>query len=131
MCIISLSPVSGALQIEYSATSTKKSPINLANHMYFNLAGHQTGMYRYIVISCLISYWKNKWSNLTCLINEHARLFISEKFETLPALIEPCPFIDFPNFVQPAWLLGLPIFHFVPFPLASFIDTMTKSYPII
>ena len=39
----SLSPISGALQIEYSATSTKKSPINLANHMYFNLAGHQTG----------------------------------------------------------------------------------------
>ena len=43
LCLHSLSPISGALQIEYSATSTKKSPINLANHMYFNLAGHQTG----------------------------------------------------------------------------------------
>ena len=68
---------------------------------------------------------------LTCLINEHARLFISEKFETLSALIAPWPFIIFPNFVQPAWLLGLPIFHFVPFPLTSLIDTMIKSYPII
>ena len=38
-----LSPISGALQIEYSATSTQKTPINLANHMYFNLAGHKTG----------------------------------------------------------------------------------------
>ena len=33
-----------ALQIEYSATTTKKTPINIANHMYFNLAGHATGM---------------------------------------------------------------------------------------
>lgn len=37
----------GALQIEYSATSTQKTPINLANHMYFNLAGHQTGYYNF------------------------------------------------------------------------------------
>ena len=72
-----------------------------------------------------------KVTTLTCLINGHARLFISEKFDTLPALIAPCPFINFPVFLQPARLLGLPIFHFVPFPLASFIDTMTKSYPII
>ena len=68
---------------------------------------------------------------LTCLINEHACLFISEKFETLPVLIAPCPFINFLKFVQPACLLGMPIFQFVPFPLASFIDTMTKSHPII
>ena len=70
-------------------------------------------------------------STLTCLINGHARLFISEKFETLPALIAPCLFIKFPNFVQPALLLGLPIFNFVPFSLASFIDIMTKFYLII
>ena len=68
--------------------------------------------------------------NKRALINGHARLFISEKFDTLPALIAPCPFINFPDFVQPTRLLGLPIFHFVPFPLASFIDTMTKFYPI-
>ena len=66
---------------------------------------------------------------LTCLINSHARLFFSEKFETLPAFIAPCPFINFLDFAQPARLWGLPIFHFVPFPLATFIDTMTKSYP--
>ena len=76
--------------------------------------------------------WKLK--KLICfeyshLHNKRASLFISEKFETLPALIVPCPFIDFQNFVQPAKLLGLPIFHFVPFPLVSFIDTMTKSCP--
>ena len=41
---------------------------------------------------------------LTFLINGHARLFISEKFETLPALIAPCPIINFPNFVQPTRL---------------------------
>ena len=39
----SLSPINGALQIEYTATATKKTPVNLANHMYFNLAGHNTG----------------------------------------------------------------------------------------
>ena len=38
-----LSPVNGALQIEYTATTTEKTPINIANHMYFNLAGHGTG----------------------------------------------------------------------------------------
>ena len=34
----------GSLHIEYSATSTKKTPINMANHMYFNLAGHASGL---------------------------------------------------------------------------------------
>ena len=73
----------------------------------------------------------NSWYSHLHNINGHARLFISEKFETLPAFVAPCPFINFPNFVQPARLLGLPIFYFVPFQLASFIDTMTKSYLII
>ena len=39
----SLSPSSGDLDIEYSAMSTKKTIVNLANHMYFNLAGHDGG----------------------------------------------------------------------------------------
>ena len=38
-----LSPNSGSLNIEFTASSTKKTPVNLANHMYFNLAGHETG----------------------------------------------------------------------------------------
>ena len=50
----SLSTNGKALQIEYSATSTKKTPINLSNHMYFNLAGHETGKYSRAMIFQLI-----------------------------------------------------------------------------
>ena len=48
----SLSPVNGALQIEFTATATKKTPVNLASHMYFNLAGHESGkdgMYQHTI----------------------------------------------------------------------------------
>lgn len=44
--------ISGLLDIQYWATSTKKTPINIANHMYFNLAGHAGGkaeLYRHHV----------------------------------------------------------------------------------
>ena len=33
----------GELGIEYTATCTKETPINLTNHVYFNLAGHDSG----------------------------------------------------------------------------------------
>ena len=46
---------------------------------------------------------------LTCLINGQARLFISQKNSTLPALIRNCPFIKFSKKWHPARLLGLPI----------------------
>ena len=49
----SLNPESGELEIEYSATSTKKTIVNLANHMYFNLAGHDQGTYIINSIVCL------------------------------------------------------------------------------
>ncbi len=47
-----LSPNSGALNIEFWGTSTKKTPINLAHHMYFNLAGHGAGIRK--LINCIV-----------------------------------------------------------------------------
>ncbi|XP_068623124.1 galactose mutarotase-like [Battus philenor] len=34
----------GAINIEYTAVTTKKTVVNLLNHSYFNLAGHETGV---------------------------------------------------------------------------------------
>ena len=48
-----------------------------------------------------------KLSTLTCLINGHARLFISQKNSTLPSLIRNCPFIKFSKKWHPARLLSL------------------------
>ena len=45
-----LSPISGALNIEYSASVSKKSPVNIVNHMYFNLAGHSAGISLYYMV---------------------------------------------------------------------------------
>ena len=33
----------GAVKLEFKAMVTAPTPVNLANHVYFNLAGHQTG----------------------------------------------------------------------------------------
>ena len=33
----------GALKIDFTAMVSAATPINLANHVYFNLAGHNTG----------------------------------------------------------------------------------------
>jgi aldose 1-epimerase len=39
----SLSPVSGEVKVEYWGIPDKKTPINLSNHVYLNLAGHNKG----------------------------------------------------------------------------------------
>ena len=33
----------GGVKLEFTAMVTAPTPVNLANHVYFNLAGHQTG----------------------------------------------------------------------------------------
>ena len=33
----------GAVKLEFTAMVTAPTPVNLANHVYFNLAGHQAG----------------------------------------------------------------------------------------
>ena len=40
----SLSPVSGDVRVQYWGVPDKKTPINLSNHVYLNLAGHNKGM---------------------------------------------------------------------------------------
>ena len=39
----SLSPVSGEVKVEYWGMADKTTPINLSNHIYLNLAGHNKG----------------------------------------------------------------------------------------
>ena len=48
----SLSPVSGELKVEYWGIPDKKTPINLSNHVYLNLAGHNKGWGLTIDDSC-------------------------------------------------------------------------------
>ena len=33
----------GGVKIKFTAMVSKASPVNLANHVYFNLAGHESG----------------------------------------------------------------------------------------
>ena len=69
----------------------------------------------------------------TCLINRHARLFISQKNSTLSALIRNCPFIKFSKKWHPARLLSLLIckievsFHSISCSMMSNLPLLTTT----
>lgn len=55
----------GGVKIKFTAMVSKASPINLANHVYFNLAGHETGASGNCCSSSRRSYPSRQASTIT------------------------------------------------------------------
>ncbi len=64
----SLSPVSGDLKVEYWGIPDKKTPINLSNHVYLNLAGHNKGLYLILVLIIVVGTIQKVVSNFAELM---------------------------------------------------------------